>query len=160
MSEHTPEPWGLGVDMETIMTDYRDETGNMTDENWIRGGHPKIIAKASLKSWLSVEEAVANSRRIIACVNACAGFETEDLEDYIQTNGNTPLLTAIEVVDNQSAKIQELEKQRDELGEVLTELIDANEKGGMLYRGLQIMQLGRMLIAKIKEKIDENPAKN
>jgi hypothetical protein len=92
MMEHTKEPWwNTGV---VIKAD-----GN-------------IPAQAT--SW-------EDARRIVACVNACAGIPTEDLERW-----GTSLITKI-----QEDNIARLTKQRDELVAALEELLYAHTDKAM-----------------------------
>jgi len=58
MSEHTKEPW------------TSDECGN------IGAGEPEYILG------MVSELPEANAKRIVACVNACAGMTNEELEDF------------------------------------------------------------------------------
>lgn len=70
MGKHTPEPWV--VDSRPDLGDKfysDDETGS------IIGECPEY--RFAMRS---VEERFANVRRIVACVNACEGISTEDLE--------------------------------------------------------------------------------
>ena len=63
MANHTPEPWK--TDELEIFIFGND--GNLTATPFMCAGRPS-------------ETANANARRIVACVNACAGIPTEDLE--------------------------------------------------------------------------------
>ena len=68
-SEHTPEPWKVfkSADGTKLLGVGSAETAEgITD---YRGG-----------IWASEDEGLANARRIVACVNACAGIKTRDLE--------------------------------------------------------------------------------
>lgn len=86
-NKHTPEPWAY--------YDDRKSTGRIE----IVG-----LGKTVSRIYLSVpDEDVANARRIVACVNACAGIDTELLE-IIADNDKT--LAGV---------IANVEKQRDEL---------------------------------------------
>ena len=80
MSEHTPEPWAL------------------VSEAWYLNRQPAIVGRndggyavALMAPWDpavsgAVDRRVANGRRIVACVNACAGISTEALEsDYVKS---------------------------------------------------------------------------
>ena len=73
MSEHTKEPWEI---WETIDSD---------GDHWISVSTPgiktirRMVAHITLKSE-SDQEDIANARRIVACVNACAGISTSLLE--------------------------------------------------------------------------------
>ena len=74
MSEHTKEPWGV------------------VSEKWYLNGQPSIVGRngagfavALMAPWGpavndSVDKREANARRIVACVNACAGIPTEAIE--------------------------------------------------------------------------------
>lgn len=66
MSEqHTPTPWGFSRD---------DENGvefNITSENWYVAVCCDAPGDGTPKE---------NARRIVACVNACSGYTTEELE--------------------------------------------------------------------------------
>lgn len=68
MSEHTKGPW---------------EAGFIVDQGWsILGPNRELIAvlgEDSIESGDPIEE---DARRIVACVNACAGFKTEALERH------------------------------------------------------------------------------
>lgn len=74
MSEHTREPWN------------------------IRRGTPWIIddAMARMIATMSdcslADDAESNARRIVACVNACRGLSTEQLECVDQPGSNIQLL--------------------------------------------------------------------
>ncbi len=70
MSEHTPEPWAVFMsnDDEKLLGVGSAETGEgITDH---RGG---------IWNWDDTQGR-ANARRIVACVNACKGIPTEELE--------------------------------------------------------------------------------
>lgn len=99
MSNHTPEPWQLDDEPDTCTNFYSDDaTGS------IIGGCPEYkFAKRP------IDERKANARRIVACVNACAGLDTEDLE----RNG---------VIAASSDYFSKLKWQRDELLEALEDL--------------------------------------
>ncbi len=71
MSEHTKEPWQI-VDERTIVSDNSEDVSD-----------PIFIAEM-LDTTEGLEgdcpAAIANGRRIVACVNACASFTTDQLE--------------------------------------------------------------------------------
>lgn len=85
-----------------------------TVEPWHIAKYGKVKNEDSGLIWISVNgcsgaEAEANARRIVACVNACAGVQTETLE-------RVPLnLKTIEMAQ----RIESEEKQRDQLLEAL-----------------------------------------
>lgn len=99
-NKHTPEPWrqeGLTI----LCAD----------------GH--IIFRMDVSFYLPEERKEA-ARRIVACVNACAGIPTDQLE-----SGEA------RYVRNELADIYALEKQRDEL-------LAALEKGGHSLREISL----------------------
>ena len=93
-NKHTPEPWRAfnnGQGVVGVSTDRSDVC-------WTR------IADGSwLDSDKTIDADYENARRIVACVNACAGIDTELLE-IIEDNDKT--LAGV---------IANVEKQRDEL---------------------------------------------
>ena len=86
MSDHTPEPWRLRIE------DYGDEIwfggdgeGMATVEAGEPYPHSQSIAYIGLNRKSEPEESPeyqANARRIVACVNACAGILTEVIESF------------------------------------------------------------------------------
>ena len=66
-NQHTPTPWKI------------EERGMYSDD--IRGGgsNSPIVCMLSLDA-KTLTEMKANARRIVACVNACEGIDTEVLE--------------------------------------------------------------------------------
>lgn len=73
MIKHTPEPWA---------TEYRERDGSYRQEIFDVNG--EAIAYLA---WFPIPTATGtttnrkeNARRIVACVNACAGWATEQLE--------------------------------------------------------------------------------
>jgi len=75
--DHTLEPWRIGG------RDGRAWT--ITDERSTHAAFPVIFGKygnriANIDSH-EAESGDANARRIVACVNACAGITTEELEN-------------------------------------------------------------------------------
>ena len=72
-TEHTPEPWRY-VEMYEECIPKVLATGPT--------GYPECTA--SVPVWRrNIKEANANARRIVACVNACAGIPTEALEQFL-----------------------------------------------------------------------------
>ena len=110
MSRHTREPWkyekelSAGCDEWLISMDAGDR------------GRGICIAETRPGSVASGQE---NARRIVACVNACRGISTDELEQH-------GLVSAF------GAELMELEKQRDELLAALQGMIDiANDSQGV-----------------------------
>jgi len=73
MSEHTKEPWGIHKSKNFVA--ILDSEGKHLAELWQRAEY----------------DSVANARRIVACVNACVGIETETLERLSHCGVLTPL---------------------------------------------------------------------
>lgn len=96
--QHTQEPWRV-----ELVNHALGDTGDYEGFVEIRAGDAK---RPMIEIWDDSDEAEANARRIVACVNACAGIDTE-LLGIIADNDKT--LAGV---------IAELEKQRDELLEV------------------------------------------
>lgn len=96
MSEnHTPEPW-------SVAEESFDNDG--IQESVIRGmGGRAAIAVTLDFGPNNPAMREANARRIVACVNACAGVDAELLENY-------------------PAPFSELRKQRDELLATITKI--------------------------------------
>lgn len=93
MSEHTPEPWAV--------TD-RNEIG----DRYIgpAHGHPyAAICVTGIPPFLG-NEAEANARRIVACVNACAGVPTEELEEVAK---GSIAITVDDVIQDAVTAIEE-----------------------------------------------------
>lgn len=95
MTHHTPEPWA---------TDYRERHDGMFAQEVFDANGETIATLA----WFPVDSGVgtttnreANARRIVACVNACAGV----------SNGELAMTTMSVVL----ARMNEAEQQRDEL---------------------------------------------
>ena len=106
-NKHTPEPWRAfnnGQGVVGVSTDRSDVC-------WTR------IADGSwLDSDKTIDADYENARRIVACVNACAGIDTELLE-IIEDNDKT--LAGV---------IANVEKQRDELLAALERFMDSHEE--------------------------------
>lgn len=101
-NEHTAEPWREGKAYGAIVADDRAATIDNNDDA-IKHYGGALVAESVTPS---------NRRRIIACVNACAGIRTEALEEL------GPIAMAIDSGD------QMARHQRDELLTLLEELID------------------------------------
>lgn len=101
-TKHTPEPWAL-------------EGWLVVEDHGIRFAVADIMTSAQFSTDVEVSTAVkeANGRRIVACVNACQGIETECLE---HTHGLNELY-------------DELIRQRDALLSALQRLVTATSAG-------------------------------
>ena len=74
--KYTPEPWQVGVGVENGLpcVDMRHSERFMEIcECW-----------GEVNDKEETEESKANARRIVACINACAGIPTEELESAAQ----------------------------------------------------------------------------
>lgn len=60
----TKGPWAIGAGGGKIITNYRDESGNMTDDNWLKGGWAKSVCMVKYASWMNDEEAKHNEKLI------------------------------------------------------------------------------------------------
>lgn len=70
MTKHTPEPWVVDERDELSTNFYSDDaTGSIIGGCQLYGFAPR-----------SLDERKANASRIVACVNACAGVDTDLLE--------------------------------------------------------------------------------
>lgn len=90
MSKHTPEPWRVGRPG-AVVSDTPVPGMGGSDAVEYYGGH--LIGESIIE---------ANARRIVACVNACRGLGTDELEQH-------GLVSAV------GYELIELTKQRDEL---------------------------------------------
>ena len=71
--QHTKEPWGIN--------DWPQPDNSIG----IGAVGTPLIARVILRD-VSINAQKANARRIVACVNACAGLSTEELESYQAKN--------------------------------------------------------------------------
>ena len=101
-----------------------------TKEPWSYDGHSGIAAVGSDQfngGYFTAEvmgpDKDANARRIVACVNACAGIPTEELE-----RGPTNI---VELMDKAWNEIAHLTKQRDKLVELLEDADELHAEGGI-----------------------------
>lgn len=131
MSKYGKEPW------EAVEVN-RDEDELIQ----IRASNGGIIARL----WIDVDdrgfsdEQRDNARRIVACVNACRGLPTDELEQK-------GLVAAV------GAELLELEQQRDELLAALV-AVQKNDADGYLYNGTgnsPVKQLVESAIARAKD---------
>ena len=107
MSNHTPEPWRVGRPFTVVSDTPVPEMGGSYAVEYY-GGH--LIGESIIE---------ANARRIVACVNACAGMMNDELEGGL-------------LIGVMQSKIDRLECQRDELLAALQGMIDiANDSQGV-----------------------------
>lgn len=107
-SNHTPEPW-------SVSEESFDNDG--IKESVIRGMDGRAAIAVTLDFGAnnpSMRE--ANARRIVACVNACAGISTTSLEGEVGVIESVTKFT--------SKKLTDVRQQRDELLAVCEELAE------------------------------------
>lgn len=130
-AEHTPGPW-------TVDTD-----------GCIYQGEPKVMHFVHLASAFREESywgealAVANARRIVACVNAAEGISTEALE------------ACKDIAAAGIATTKSIEAQRDELAEVVRALLAGRETmdGRLLVdENSPLIDAARTALAKLGDK--------
>lgn len=108
-NQHTPEPWAVGTGYE-----QNDPGVFIFSEGKSRFG--SVIVSSD------VEPSEANARRIVACVNACRGLSTDDLE-------KSGLVSAV------GYELQRLQVQRDELLSALKNLVSSIDRACLCGRG-------------------------
>jgi len=104
MSEHTKEPWSYELDTGSYLRIYSET-------------NPGIVDGCGCCGSPNCDD--ADARRIVACINACAGFDTELLENILML-GDTLKRRFKTLSDSES----ELQKQRDELLAALELIIE------------------------------------
>jgi hypothetical protein len=103
--KHTPEPWLIGAYNGRYEIVGEPESGEMI---------VRTIERRKDVGGLEVE--LANARRIVACVNACAGITSEELEWIARSGGML----------GPRADIERIAKQRDQLLAALKSLRDGS----------------------------------
>lgn len=105
MRKHTPEPWEYSCGA------IFQERGSVS----IAKTHGAELFQGAMTDRDAISERIKeDARRIVACVNACAGMETEILEN-MTILGNTLL----DRLDLRKRREAELKSQRDEMLEAL-----------------------------------------
>lgn len=129
MSEHTKEPWHVVNHHDILYVAAKPYEG-----------HPYFNRTTTIEIMSDEDYPTkeADARRIVACVNACAGIATRDLE-------TKPLFT-----DGYMVMFEEVTKQRDELLAMLKEVEESDME--MTEKG-QIRMLTKMreIIAKVEK---------
>lgn len=111
MSNHTKAPWSWQAESKSVA--YLVESDDAT-----------IIARLSGGDGTNnFSRAAANARRIVACVNACEGIETEELNEYCAVSAK---------------EYQDLEQQRDRLLEALELMVSTQTDGGWTSAALVV----------------------
>ena len=105
-TEHTPEPWRIGRFTGPGSYEKVRETCGAMDVVVDTDSGPYVLAGCNINF---PDDAKANARRIVACVNACAGIPTEALEDGSARAERDALR------EMTGGTFYEIKKQRDEL---------------------------------------------
>lgn len=123
-NKHTPEPWSIDPD---------DRPNMHWNNHIVSDENPNIAICFMAHDGTEQNECgEANARRIVACVNACAGVDTEFLE-----------VAPIGIFASKYGSpgyIDQLEKQRDEL---LSDLAEAKRSAEFNFE--QYQDVGRLL---------------
>ena len=105
--KHTKEPWIIGG---TVLDEYEDYVRAIEDDIGA------IIATTCINGEFHTRD--ANAKRIVACVNACAGIANETLERY--TLYNIKELNNDPYVHDLEQEIEMLEVRIERLNRILT----------------------------------------
>lgn len=132
--KHTPEPWRVECD------EYDDGNGGCQARAWptVWAGGTELIGTEGFYSELGREADIANARRIVACVNACAGISTAALES-LASAGNLTIKNASLAVE----RVNQLERQRDQLLEALKFMVERFDIDGCCYVFSQRLAISR-----------------
>lgn len=131
MRKHTPEPWFIGRSRITSLNVCCIDSD----------GNEAIVASPNFN--FSNHHEIA--RRIVACVNACAGMETEHLEN--QSMLGETLLDRFNLLKSEAGK---LTKQRDQLLASLKDLLSSKAEPGM-FAGVMAADNAAKLIKSIED---------
>lgn len=131
MADHTKEPWAyLRIEPQTASADFSEPYSP-----WIAGAGPRAVAVGK-----SICIHADDMRRIVACVNACAGFKTEAIEAGVV---------------NPAAQEQALDTLRARVAELEAKLKVAEERTEYGWKNVEILEKERVrletALAKIKE---------
>ncbi len=74
MTDHTPEPW--------LATAVKDKHSDLGPAFWLIDAVPQPNQETAVAELCAKpgDRSEANAKRIVACVNACAGIPTEQLK--------------------------------------------------------------------------------
>lgn len=140
--QHTPEPWKVSLEDSTPEWSVITAAGGRVVANINEETGPELIAGVPV---MRVVPGELNARRIVACVNACRGLPTDELEQKgLVAAVGTQLLAADGRSEGQERVIRKLASttadaenkladalnQRDELLEVLEISLAAMEHMG------------------------------
>lgn len=126
--KHTPEPWIIPSGEHHITSAANDEVRKY----W-------CITTRDTGRHYPPEVSNANARRIVACINACAGFSTEDLE-----------IAPEKSLHNLALFSKQLNEQREELLEALENMVSMMDSGDEHGHGSEWYKKAKSAIAKAK----------
>jgi len=105
IEQHTPEPWAFGED---------------NDGWYVENGRDQFVYGLT----------EANAHRIVACVNACAGIETHELELMTGRMSIASQIKACEAIyataEAKATRRSKFARQRDELLAAVEQTLDEN----------------------------------
>jgi len=138
-TKYTPGPWSINSDGEYCGARIDGPNGRSVAHAIQRDPHP------TLGMGIAQDEAIANARRIVACVNACSGSSTDWLdfivsEEYSdEFGGPVPFETRHGEILRMSlgfmVERDQRKKQRDELLEALEIMIIGACAVGVPHQG-------------------------
>ena len=133
MSEqmHTQEPWHADAKGQIWR---RHPSELYQNGGGVAGDHPLATVHRGYSYWEDGYPVEENARRIVACVNACAGWPTLFLEGVVIAGA-----TLKQKSDEMSLRAHDAEQQRDKLLDALQGLLNA------LPAQLPIQQLKRLV---------------
>lgn len=127
MRNHTKEPWHV------VDADFGDATTRyIDDEPGAEGGRDFYLATVEHGDQVELE---ANARRIVACVNACAGLSTGILERH-------PGKGAFEVIQILSKKNEELLDALKEASDALNAYCDLDNDSDLMQKISNAIEAG------------------
>ena len=112
MSEHTPEPWKIG-DGQAPFYAWK---GQILAEHEDR----EFILASCNQNY--PDEAESNARRIVACINACRGLQTEKLEHMAEVKSDLMMksIFTVEALDDAIRERDEARAMVKDLAEFLS----------------------------------------
>ena len=101
--QHTPEPWRLGRFSGQASYEKVRETCGAMDVVADTDTGPYVLAGCNINF---PDDAKANARRIVACVNACAGFTDKELDEVLSKGGFVEMARCLGRTGMRSDKLQ------------------------------------------------------
>ena len=140
MSDFTPGPWRIDEYRNFVTPDGPLYLGGVTT--------PLTLGADMRKGW-------ENARRIVACVNACEGISTEQLESWLCMS--RPILQSMKELKSEADREA---KQRDDLLEALDGMLQVyggKYDGEMMPKSSSELELIDMARAAIAKATGEQP---